>query len=41
MHQTATVAEWNRTRGRHPVYAKNQKLPLSEARGTIRLPILP
>ena len=24
---TATVAEWYRTRGRHPVYAKNQVLP--------------
>ena len=27
MHASATVAEWYRTRGRHPVYAKNQKLP--------------
>ncbi|HEY3815955.1 MAG TPA: radical SAM protein [Polyangiaceae bacterium] len=40
---TATVAEWNRTRGRHPVYAKNQHLPLPESLGTIRrvrLPVL-
>ena len=29
MKQTATVAEWYRTRGRHPIYAKNQDLPLS------------
>jgi 7,8-dihydro-6-hydroxymethylpterin dimethyltransferase len=28
MKHTATVAEWYRTRGRHPVYAKNQHLPL-------------
>ncbi len=26
MHKTATVAEWYRTHGRHPVYAKNQHL---------------
>jgi uncharacterized radical SAM superfamily Fe-S cluster-containing enzyme len=30
MKQTATVAEWFKTRGRHPVYAKNQELPLPE-----------
>ena len=28
MKQTATVAEWFKTHGRHPVYAKNQHLPL-------------
>ncbi len=40
MHSTATVAEWNRTHGRHPVYAKNQKLPVSRELGTVRLPIV-
>ena len=45
MKATATVAEWNRTRGRHPVYAKNQSLPLSPALGTVtdkrvRLPVV-
>ena len=30
MKRTATVAEWYKTRGRHPVYAKNQHLPLPE-----------
>jgi 7,8-dihydro-6-hydroxymethylpterin dimethyltransferase len=30
MKRTATVAEWFRTHGRHPVYAKNQNLPLPE-----------
>jgi uncharacterized radical SAM superfamily Fe-S cluster-containing enzyme len=40
MHSTATVAEWYRKKGRHPVYAKNQRLPLAPSQGTIRLPIL-
>jgi hypothetical protein len=35
MKATATVAEWNRTRGRHPVYAKGQNLPLAPVRGTV------
>ena len=30
MKRTATVAEWFRTHGKHPVYAKNQKLPLPD-----------
>jgi uncharacterized radical SAM superfamily Fe-S cluster-containing enzyme len=41
MHASASVAEWNRTRGRHPVYAKNQKLALPSPLGTVRLPIVP
>jgi uncharacterized radical SAM superfamily Fe-S cluster-containing enzyme len=41
MHASATLAEWHRTRGRHPVYAKNQKLPLTSPLGTVRLPVLP
>lgn len=47
MKHTATVAEWYRTRGRHPIYAKNQELPLPQtpltvvtrADGRRRLPI--
>ncbi|HYJ09559.1 MAG TPA: radical SAM protein [Polyangiaceae bacterium] len=35
MKHTATVAEWYRTRGRHPVYAKNQNLPLPETPLTV------
>jgi uncharacterized radical SAM superfamily Fe-S cluster-containing enzyme len=31
MKMTATVAEWFKKHGRHPVYAKNQKLPLPDA----------
>jgi uncharacterized radical SAM superfamily Fe-S cluster-containing enzyme len=40
MHATANVADWYKTRGRHEVYAKNQKLELPPSRGTVRLPIL-
>jgi uncharacterized radical SAM superfamily Fe-S cluster-containing enzyme len=40
MHATATVAEWYRAKGRHPVYAKNQRLDLPPSRGTVRLPII-
>ena len=35
MKANATVAEWYKEHGRHPVYAKNQKLPLPPALGTI------
>jgi hypothetical protein len=40
MHASATVADWYKTQGRHPVYAKNQKLPLGPKMGTIRLPVV-
>ena len=32
MKRTATVAEWFATHGKHPVYAKNQVLPLPAGR---------
>ncbi|HEV8244166.1 MAG TPA: radical SAM protein [Polyangiaceae bacterium] len=32
MRMTATVADWYKTRGRHPVYAKNQVLTLPEGK---------
>jgi hypothetical protein len=35
MYASASVADWYRTRGRHPVYAKGQDLPLPDARGTV------
>ena len=35
---TASVADWYRTRGRHPVYAKGQDLPLPPALGTVTVP---
>jgi uncharacterized radical SAM superfamily Fe-S cluster-containing enzyme len=41
MHASATVASWYKTKGRHPVYAKHQDLPLPKGRATVRLPIAP
>ena len=38
MHMSATVADWYKERGRHPVYAKNQDLALPAARGSIVMP---
>ncbi len=38
MKANASVAEWYRTQGRHPVYAKGQNLPLPDALGTVTLP---
>jgi uncharacterized radical SAM superfamily Fe-S cluster-containing enzyme len=38
MKANASVAEWNRTHGRHAVYAKNQALPLPSPLGTVVLP---
>jgi len=38
MKANATVAEWYREKGRHPIYAKNQDLPLPPALGTVTLP---
>lgn len=35
MHRTASVGEWFKERGRHPVYAKNQTLPLPEGPSTV------
>ena len=28
LHQTATLHEWNRSHGRHPIYAKGKEVPL-------------
>jgi 7,8-dihydro-6-hydroxymethylpterin dimethyltransferase len=38
MKANATVGEWYRTRGRHPVYAKDQELPLPPSLGTVVMP---
>lgn len=38
MKANATVADWYKEKGRHPIYAKNQALPLPEAIGTIAMP---
>jgi uncharacterized radical SAM superfamily Fe-S cluster-containing enzyme len=37
MKATATVADWYKTKGRHPIYAKNQSLPLPTSLGTVVL----
>ena len=41
MHATATVADWYRTKGRHPVHANHQRLDLPPRTGPVRLPVLP
>ena len=33
LHQTASVAEWNRTHGRHPIYAKGKEVALGAGNG--------
>ncbi len=38
MKANATVAEWYKDKGRHPVYAKNQELPLPGELGTVKMP---
>jgi len=38
MKANATVADWYKTRGRHPIYAKNQDLPLPATLGSIVMP---
>lgn len=46
MHRTASVAEWFKQHGRHPVYAKNQELDLPDGNLTVvsrerrRLPLV-
>jgi hypothetical protein len=34
LHQTATLAEWNRMRGRHPIYAKGKEVDLGAGKRT-------
>jgi len=38
MKANATVADWYKTRGRHPIYAKNQDLTLPTGLGTVVMP---
>ncbi|CAN5268330.1 radical SAM protein [soil metagenome] len=38
MKANATTAEWYASQGRHPVYAKNQELPLPSELGTVKMP---
>jgi uncharacterized radical SAM superfamily Fe-S cluster-containing enzyme len=38
MRMTATVADWFKTHGKHPVYAKHQNLPLPDGPLEVRVP---
>lgn len=40
MHKTATVAEWYKKHGRHPVYAKGKKVPGIGKTKSIALPVI-
>jgi uncharacterized radical SAM superfamily Fe-S cluster-containing enzyme len=40
IHQTATLAEWHKTKGRHEIYAKGKKVQLPTLENNISLPVL-
>ena len=40
MHQTATLAEWHRTEGRHEIFAKGKSVQLKTAQHSLTLPII-
>lgn len=40
MHQTATLAEWHRTQGRHEIFAKGRKVQLKSTEHSLLLPII-
>ncbi len=40
MHQTATLAEWHKTRGRHEIFAKGKLVQLPTVQHHLELPIL-
>lgn len=40
MHQTATLAEWHKTRGRHDIFAKGKKVPLETTQHQLTLPVI-
>jgi hypothetical protein len=40
MHQTATLAEWHRTRGRHEIFAKGKNVDLPTTEHHLSLPVL-
>jgi 7,8-dihydro-6-hydroxymethylpterin dimethyltransferase len=39
-HQTASLAEWHRTRGKHEIYAKGREVELKTTRHNLILPVL-
>jgi hypothetical protein len=40
MHKTASVAEWYKNHGRHPVYAKRKRVPGIQKAKSIVLPVI-
>ena len=40
MHQTATLAEWHRTQGRHEIFAKGKSVQLKTAQHNLTLPVI-
>ncbi|MBM3803854.1 MAG: radical SAM protein [Acidimicrobiia bacterium] len=40
MHQTATLAEWHRTEGRHEIFAKGRSVQLKTTEHNLALPII-
>jgi hypothetical protein len=40
MHQTATLAEWHRTEGRHEIFAKGKSVRLETTQHNLTLPII-
>ncbi len=40
MHQTATLAEWHKTRGRHEIFAKGRKVELKTVDHDLLLPVI-
>ena len=40
MHQTATLAEWHRTEGRHEIFAKGKSVQLKTTQHSLTLPII-
>ncbi len=40
MHQTASLAEWHKTRGRHDIFAKGKKVPLETTQHRLTLPVI-
>ncbi len=40
MHQTATLAEWHRTKGRHEIFAKGKTVPMSSTDHGLLLPVM-
>jgi 7,8-dihydro-6-hydroxymethylpterin dimethyltransferase len=40
MHQTATLAEWHRTQGRHEIFAKGKEVELKTTDHSLSLPVI-